>query len=49
VRIVLSSNEEDEIQDPKLMNNSTFMKSEVVQAMKALETLSRFAYKGIVK
>jgi hypothetical protein len=48
VRTVLSSNEEA-VRESKVKDTLTFLRSEVSTVTKALETLSRFADKGIVK
>jgi hypothetical protein len=48
VRGVLTSNEEEAAQDLKVMDKSTFMKSDVATVMKVLATLCRFADKGTV-
>jgi hypothetical protein len=49
VRAALSANGEEAVHDLKLMDKSTFSKSDVETVMKALETLSKFADKGMVK
>jgi hypothetical protein len=46
---VLISNEEEAVPDQKLMDKSTFTRGDVSTVMKALETLSKFAHKGMVK
>jgi hypothetical protein len=48
VRTVLSLNKEA-VECLKLMDKSAFLRSDVATVMKALETLSKFAYQGMVK
>jgi hypothetical protein len=45
---VLSTNEEEEVQDLTLKNKSTFMKSDLSTLTKALEKQSKFADKGMM-
>jgi hypothetical protein len=49
MRTALSANEEEAVQDLKPMDNSTCLKRELATVMTALETLSKFADKGMVK
>jgi hypothetical protein len=49
VRTALNENEEKAVQDLKLRDKSTFLKSDMATVMNALETLSKFADKGMAK
>jgi glutamyl/glutaminyl-tRNA synthetase len=49
VRTVLSSIEEEAVQDLKVMDKLTLKKREVAPVVKALETPSTFVHKGMLK